>query len=127
MSNTVLKGIAVATAVSIGALTLASPAEAGRRHWRHHGHHGGAAAAAIIGLGLAAALASRPSYGYYYGPPAYAYAPPPPRYYGPTYYSSYAPPPWTPAWYEFCSAKYRSFDPASGTFQPYHGPRQLCR
>ena len=37
------------------------------------------------------------------------------------------PAPWTREWYAYCSSKYRSFDPASGTFQPYHGPRQLCR
>ena len=37
------------------------------------------------------------------------------------------PAPWTQQWYAYCTSKYRSFDPASGTFQPYHGPRQLCR
>jgi hypothetical protein len=40
---------------------------------------------------------------------------------------TYAPKPWTGAWYRYCADKYRSFDPRSGTFQPYHGPRQLCR
>lgn len=139
MSHTVLKGIAVATAVSIGALTLASPAEAGRRHYRHHSNGGAAVAAAILGFAAAAAITSRPSYGYhYYEPPVYSYAPPsPPVYYGPTYsgpayagqttYSSYAPAPWTPAWYDYCARKFVSFDPASGTYQPYHGPRRLCR
>lgn len=118
MSTQVIKGIALATALTVGALTLASPAEAGRRHY------GGAAAAAIIGLGVGAALASRPYYygyrPYYYGPPpAYAYAPPP------TY--SYRPAPWTPDWYAYCASKYRSFDRYSGTYQPYYGPRRLCR
>jgi hypothetical protein len=37
------------------------------------------------------------------------------------------PAPWTREWYAYCTSKYRSFDPPSGTFQPYHGPRQLCR
>lgn len=37
------------------------------------------------------------------------------------------PAPWTREWYGYCTSKYRSFDPVSGTFQPYHGPRQLCR
>jgi hypothetical protein len=132
MSNTLVKGIALATAVSVGALTLASPAEAGRRHHRHHhrGHHGGAAAAAIIGLGAAAIIAgSRRSHGYYdYGYQPRYYTPPRRPYYaysGPAY--GYAPAPWTPAWYRYCSQKYRSFDPRSGTFQPYYGPRRLCR
>jgi len=130
MSHTVLKGIAVATAVSIGALSLASPAEAGRRHHHRHHHNGGAAAAAaILGFAAAAALTSRPSYGYYYGGPAYTYAPPPPprAYYGPTYYSgNYAPPVWSPAWYEYCASKWNTFDPRDGTYQPYNGPRRLC-
>jgi hypothetical protein len=38
-----------------------------------------------------------------------------------------APEPWTPQWYEYCEAKYRSFNPADGKFQPYSGPRRLCR
>lgn len=51
-----------------------------------------------------------------------------PRYhYQNQYYHSGRPAPWTPAWYRYCSAKYRSFDPRSGTFQPYHGHRRLCR
>ncbi|MDP2621190.1 MAG: BA14K family protein [Hyphomicrobiales bacterium] len=38
-----------------------------------------------------------------------------------------APEPWTPEWYDYCDAKFRSFDPADGTFQPFNGPRRLCR
>jgi len=38
-----------------------------------------------------------------------------------------SPEPWTEEWYAYCSAKYRSFDPADGTFQPYNGPRRRCR
>lgn len=134
MSKSVLKGIAVATAVTLGAVSFAASAEAGgRHHYRHHHKHGGGAAvaAAILGFGLAAALSSRPHYyepSYYsYGYAPYAYAPPPRRYYGPRIYSSYSPPIWSPEWYEYCASKYRSFDPRDGTFQPYHGPRQLCR
>ncbi len=37
------------------------------------------------------------------------------------------PAPFTGPWYRYCSQRYRSFDPRSGTFQPYHGPRQFCR
>lgn len=135
MSKTVFKGLAVASALSLGAISFASSADAGGRHNRHHsrGHHGGhnggsAAAAAILGFGLATALTSRPSYGYSYGyAPPYAYAPPPPPYYGPAAYSSnYAPPTWSPGWYQYCAAKWRSFDSRDGTFQPNFGPRRLC-
>ncbi len=38
-----------------------------------------------------------------------------------------APRPWTDAWYRYCAKKYRSFDPNSGTFQPYEGRRRMCR
>lgn len=121
---------ALSTAASVAPPSVVLPgvgvseAQAGQRHhWRHQrGHHrrhyrhyrrhrhGGDAAAAgiiggIIGLGVGAAIANQP---------------PPRRVYG-------HPRPWTDAWYAYCSRKYRSFDPRSGTFQPYHGPRTLCR
>ena len=120
MSKNILKGIAVATALSVSALTLASPAEAGRSSRN-------LAAGALIGLGAAAIIAGshrRHYYNYGYAPQYYA---PPPVAYVPAPVYSYAPPPWSPAWYNYCSHKYRSFDPRSGTFQPYYGPRQLCR
>ena len=56
------------------------------------------------------------------GGPDYAYAAR-----GPVVSYGGRPAPWTPEWYAYCNSKYRSFDPASGTFQPYHGPRRLCR
>lgn len=34
--------------------------------------------------------------------------------------------PWTPEWYDYCSRRYRSFDPSSGTFMGYNGIRQMC-
>ena len=52
------------------------------------------------------------------------------RYEEPVYrevYNDYAPEPWTPDWYSYCASKYRSFDVNTGTFQPYNGPRQVCR
>lgn len=86
----------------------------GPRYYRRHHNSGGAAiAGAIVGLGVGAAIASAAQ-------PRYA---PAPRYAAP----AYAPRPWTREWYRYCSARYRSFDAGSGTFQPYHGPRQLCR
>jgi len=33
----------------------------------------------------------------------------------------------TPAWYEYCARKYRSFDPRSGTYMTYRGVRVACR
>lgn len=90
------------------------------RYYRHHRHHNSGAAAiagAIIGLGIGAAIASSPRY-YEPAPRYYRVVP---RYYrvGPVFRS--------PAWYDYCAARYRSFDPYTGTFQPYHGPRRICR
>lgn len=124
-----LKTIAVVSALSVGAIALADTADA---RPRHRGH-GGAVAAAIAGLAVGAIIAGTASrrHDYYYDDRRYYRAPPPPpRYYRappPRRSYSYAPRPWTPAWYSYCTSKYRSFDPRSGTFQPYHGPRRMCR
>lgn len=132
LNNRAFKALALGAAITVGAATaMPSQAEAGRR-----GSGGaivaGIAAAAIIG-GIVASQ-NRRHYDYgprYYAPPPprpYAYAPPPPPSYAyapaPSY--GYAPQPWTPEWYDYCSRKWRSFDPRSGTYQPYNGPRQLC-
>ncbi len=37
------------------------------------------------------------------------------------------PEPWTPQWYSYCSTKYRSFDPGTGTYVTYSGETMLCR
>ena len=125
LTTNTLKGIAVVAALSIGALTFASPAEAGKRSRRNF------AAGAILGLGAAAIIAGSRrhhyGYGYNYGYQPYYYAPPPVAYYPPAPSYAYAPAPWSPAWYSYCSQRYRSFDPRSGTFQPYRGPRRLCQ
>lgn len=34
--------------------------------------------------------------------------------------------PGTPSWYAYCSNKYRSFDPATGTYLSYEGFRRPC-
>ena len=68
----------------------------------------------------------------YYDEPEYTeeyYAPPPRRReYRHSRQASYgAPRPWSKAWYRYCANKYRSFDPADGTYQPYQGGRRVCR
>jgi hypothetical protein len=78
----------------------------GRYYWRGPGWYwGGAAAGAVIG----GAIASRAYRGpVYYGPPAYN---------APGYND----------WLAYCSSRYRSFDPATGTFMGYDGHRHYCR
>ncbi|TLP43124.1 MULTISPECIES: BA14K family protein [Cohaesibacter] len=100
-------------------LTLSSVSEAQAQRYRRppvrrrapvrrSSRRGGAfAAGAIIGLaaGAIAANAARNDRRYR--------RPPPPR----RGYCNY----------RACSYRYRSFDPASCTFQPYNGPRRYCR
>ncbi|BDA85562.1 hypothetical protein Sa4125_31040 [Aureimonas sp. SA4125] len=113
-----------------GGRHVRGPYYGGRSHARHYGRHHGSRyygnrhygsryygrryrdsgigiGAAIIGLGVGAAIAN--SGPRYYREPSYGYA-----------FRS-------PAWYRYCEARYRSFDPRSGTYQPYNGPRRLCR
>ena len=80
-----------------------------RGGWGGGAFVGGLAAGALIGGALAAP--------YYYGSPYY-YGPayPPPAY--------YAPPPGDAVAY--CMQRYRSYDPASGTFLGYDGLRHPC-
>jgi hypothetical protein len=101
--------------------------------WRHgEGHHGwgggrgwwggpaGFAAGAIIGGAVAA---SRPWYGYDYSPGSYGY--------DPNYYDySYAPGGYVAAAPDqdvaYCMQRFRSYDPASGTYLGYDGLRHPC-
>jgi hypothetical protein len=107
---------------------------AGNRHYRHRGHHGyrhydyydddddfeAAAAFGLFGLATGAILGSAFS-GYGYGP----------GYYGNGYYGNGA------GYYGYngsgyngdhaaCAEKYRSYDPASGTYLGYDGERHQC-
>lgn len=81
----------------------------GSRHRRGGSDVGLALGAIGLGLGLSA-LASRPSYGYY-AEPSY----------------NYRPAPWSPAWYDYCFDRYRSFNPRTGYFKGYDGEYHFCR
>jgi hypothetical protein len=37
------------------------------------------------------------------------------------------PEPWSAAWYSYCSDRYRSFDPRTGTFTSYSGETVFCQ
>jgi len=91
--------------------------------YRRRGYYRGGGAAAGLGIGLAAgaliggaiAAGSGPAY---YGPGYYA--PPPPAYYvrpAPVYGGDDV---------AYCMQRYRSYDPASGTYLNYDGNRYPC-
>lgn len=86
------------------------------------------AAATIFGLAAGAILGSALSQPRYYQPaPVYVAPPPPPVVYqpAPVYYVN--PAPWTPEWYAYCDARYRSFDPATGYFLGYDRQYHFCQ
>ena len=95
----------VVTAV-VAALTIASPAMARPWHHHHYHHHHGFGTGAAIGFATGAliggALAASPHY--YYPPPAPAYS----------------------GAVQYCMERYRSYDPASGTYLGYDGIRHPC-
>jgi hypothetical protein len=78
------------TAAILAAL-IATPATAQTRHYRHHGSGIGPAAVAGAAIGTAAAIATAPLRGGYYGDPGYGYYDDSYAYYGgPAYDDSYA-------------------------------------
>lgn len=119
MTNLNLKAIAAAAMIGLIALTFAAPAEAGR-YYRGGGGGGSALGAGLIGFGIGAIIGSAltPREVYVAPPP-----PPPPGYYP----ASYGPPPWSPEWYEYCTYRYRSFNPNTGYFMGYDGIARFCR
>jgi BA14K-like protein len=138
----IMKTIAAALALTIGALSFTTSAEA--RRWRHHDDHGDAWVAGAVGFGAGALLGSafaspryypygysnNYAYGYnnnYYQPAPYAYYQPAPTYVAPAPVVSYRAAAWTPEWYSYCEARYRSFNPSTGYFLGYDGEYHFCR
>ena len=126
---------------TIAATVVASAGTASADGWRHRHHgDGDAVAAGVAGLAvgalLGAALSDPPrrryvdDYSVLEGPvdePTYVYR----RervVVRPSYVvesSGYRP--WTRSWMRYCSQRYRSFDPSTGTFVGYDGMEHFCR
>lgn len=130
--NRYLKTAILSAAVAATTLATLPAANAGDRHWRHrhydrHYSNGGdLVAAGVLGLAagaLAVGLTSR-SEPVYYDPPYRE----PVRAYPRRAYDEYAGgfEPWSAAWYDYCSDRYRSFNPRSGTFIGYDGQERFC-
>lgn len=124
---------AALAAVNRSGIDAAMPSGVTGVRWRGHHDDGGAIAPWAVTplfLGGVATGGARPYDEAYYGWPSYYYG------YGPGYYGpGYGTPPpivYTPgygdaAWLAYCSAKYRSFDPLSGTYLGHDSLRYYCR
>lgn len=130
--NRILKAAILSVAVTATTLSMLPAANAGDWRWRgHHRHNDDALAAGIVGLAAGAliggALAAQPRY--YEPEPTYVIREPRPtpqrRYYRSDYGGTYEP--WSPEWYQYCSDRYRSFNPRTGTFVGYDGLRHFCQ
>jgi hypothetical protein len=109
------------------ALKNAVPASVETVQWRRGWGWGGVGAGFVAGAIIGGALASPYYYGYgpYYPAPYYV-APPAPAYYG------YGPP--APVYgapvagdaVAYCRQRFKSYDPASGTYLGYDGLRHPC-
>lgn len=136
--NRLLKTAILSTAVAATTLSALPSAQAddwgGRRYYRHHGS-GDLVAAGVLGLAVGALAAGlttpRRDVPYYVdedyvdrAPPRRAYVVREPQVIYADRYSSYEP--WTRDWYQYCSDRYRSFNPRTGTFVGYDGVRRFC-
>lgn len=91
-----------------------------RRYHRRGSDFGFALGATGLFLGLSA-LAARPYYNGYDGYSGYS------GYSGTASGSCSRYEPWSTPWYRCCSAKYRTFDPRTGTYHAYSGRDRFCR
>jgi hypothetical protein len=104
-------GGAAAIALAAGAVVAtAQPAAARPWHHLHHGFWPGAVAAGVIGGAIAAATAP------VWGPDYYAY----------DYYPAYGPPVAPGGAVAYCEARFRSYNPATGTYLGYDGVYHPC-
>ncbi len=135
--KTFTKTIVLTAAVAATTLSTIPAASAGDR-WRHHHRHeqridaGELAAIGVFGLAAGVIASSiitsnQPEpRGEYIGPVG-----------GPSYDEGYYPPapqprrqvglePWSRDWFDYCSDRYRSFNPRTGTYTGYDGRAHFC-
>ncbi len=139
MNRFVKSALLAAAAAAAVAAPLASASADGWRHdgwgrpyYHHHHDHGDAIAAGVVGLAagaLVGAALSQPQQPVYEPAPVYDAPPPPPPAYYPaprqvTYRAGYEP--WTRGWYAYCSDRFRSFNPRTGTYRGNDGQDHFC-
>ena len=132
--NRILKTAILTAGIAATTLATFSAANADDWRWRRHHGHGDALAAGVVGLAAGALIGSalsNPGPRYYYDPAyddGYYVDRPVRRYYVQprvVYADRYAEP-WTRAWYEYCSDRYRTFNSRTGTFTGNDGDQHFC-
>lgn len=129
-----------AVAAVVGFASVASTftaAEAGDWRRKHHRpvivqhHNNDALAAGILGLAAGAIIIgalSQPQPVYRQRPvTVYDYPPAPRRVYRPeviTYDAGLEP--WSREWFRYCTNRYQSFNPETGTYRGYDGKNHFC-
>jgi hypothetical protein len=128
-----VQSLLLSATVAVSTLVPIMEASAGER-WReqrprHPQHHhrqdatGDLLAAGILGLAVgiiaATAIDDTPGTGY-----ANDYPPAPYGGAAVAYGGQFEP--WTRDWYQYCSTRYRSFDPQTGTFRGHDGYDHFC-
>jgi len=132
------RSLVLSAAVAAATLVPVMHASAGERwreqrprHPQHHHRHdatGDLVAAGVLGLaiGIIAATAVDGAADDGYGDDTVADDYPPAFHGGASVAYGGGFEPWTRDWYRYCSARYRSFDPQTGTFRGYDGYDHFC-
>ena len=104
-----------------------------RKYVRRHHNNSDIAGAAILGIIggalIGSAIANSNRQPRYVAPrPVYRnnQFPPAPQGYRKVVTHSGSLEPWTRGWYQYCDAKYRSFNPEKGTYRGYDGRDHFC-
>ncbi|MHA7968520.1 BA14K family protein [Rhizobium sp. CAU 1783] len=124
----------LAAALVAAPLGASTQAQAGDYYRRHHNDDALAAGAIGLAAGLVtgAVIASQPRTVYVEPEPEPMYVEPEPVYvdeYPPAprpVYRSVGVEPWTAEWYDYCAARYRSFNARNGTYVGYDGRAHFC-
>lgn len=123
---------------TLAATVLVSAGTASADGWRRHRNgDGDAIAAGVAGLAIGAIIGgalSEPRSHRRYIDDYPVYDEPVPVYrrtrvivQEPVYVEPMQLRPWSRSWYNYCSQRYRSFDPQSGTYVGYDGEEHFCR
>lgn len=137
----------LSAAIAVAPFVASTSANADEYYRRHHHNNGDAIALGALGLAtgviVGSAIASQPREVYVEPEPVYVepepvYVRPAPAYVrpAPVYVDDYPPAPqrvygaavepWSPEWYDYCAARYRSFNSRTGTYVGYDGRSHFC-